>query len=135
MEQVNMAAIAHLKSDYEAWENLFLSHEDNQEQVNNGNILYGKANDNTAILIMKNVDMYMGPRCNFCDAAKRLLVRNNIPFKEINIALEEGKREEMLTKSNGRKTIPQIFFNDLHIGGYQELRELEKKGELLNLVK
>ena len=40
MEQVNMAAIAHLKSDYEAWENLFLSHEDNQEQVNNGNILY-----------------------------------------------------------------------------------------------
>ena len=84
---------------------------------------------------MKNVDMYMCPRCNFCDAAKRLLVRNNIPFKEINIALEEGKREEMLTKSNGRKTIPQIFFNDLHIGGYQELRELEKKGELLNLVK
>ena len=84
---------------------------------------------------MKNVDMYMGPRCNFCDAAKRLLVRNNIPFKEINIALEEGKREEMLTKSNGRKTIPQIFFNELHIGGYQELRALEKKGELLNLVK
>ena len=84
---------------------------------------------------MKNVDVYMGPRCNFCDAAKRLLVRNNIPFKEINIAHEEGKREEMLAKSNGRKTIPQIFFNDLHIGGYQELRELEKKDELLNLVK
>ena len=84
---------------------------------------------------MKDVTIYMGPRCNFCDAAKRLLIRNNIPFKEINIALEEGKREEMLTKSNGRKTIPQIFFNDLHIGGYQELRELEKKGELLNLVK
>ena len=84
---------------------------------------------------MKDVTVYMGPRCNFCDAAKRLLVRNNIPFKEINIALEEGKREEMLTKSNGRKTIPQIFFNDLHIGGYEELRALEKKGELLNLVK
>ena len=57
MEKVNMAAIAHLKSDYESWENLFLSNEDNQEQVNNGNFLYGKANDNTAILIMKNVDM------------------------------------------------------------------------------
>jgi glutaredoxin 3 len=77
----------------------------------------------------------MGPRCNFCDAAKRLLIRNNILFKEINIALEEGKREEMLSKSNGRKTIPQIFFNDLHVGGYEELRTLEKKGELLNLVK
>ena len=84
---------------------------------------------------MKNVTVYMGPRCNFCDAAKRLLVRNNIVFNEINIALEEGKREEMLSKSNGRKTIPQIFFNDLHIGGYEELRALEKKGELLNLVK
>ena len=84
---------------------------------------------------MKNVDIYTGPRCNFCDAAKRLLVRNNIPFKEINIALEEGKREEMLAKSNGSKTIPQIFFNELHIGGYQELRDLEKKGELLALVK
>ena len=84
---------------------------------------------------MKNVTVYMGPRCNFCDAAKRLLVRNNIVFNEINIALQEGKREEMLSKSNGRKTIPQIFFDDLHIGGYQELRALEKKGELLNLLK
>ena len=84
---------------------------------------------------MKNVTVYMGPRCNFCDAAKRLLVRNNIVFNEINIALQEGKREEMLSKSNGRKTIPQIFFDDLHVGGYEELRAVEKKGELLNLVK
>ena len=84
---------------------------------------------------MKNVTVYMGPMCNFCDAAKRLLTRNNIPYNEINIALEEGKKEEMLAKSNGRKTIPQIFFNELHIGGYEELRALEKKGELLNLVK
>ncbi len=84
---------------------------------------------------MKDVTVYMGPRCNFCDAAKRLLQRNNIPYKEINIALEEGKREEMLNKSNGRKTIPQIFFNEFHVGGYEELRALEKKGELLNLVK
>ena len=61
---------------------------------------------------MKNVTVYMGPRCNFCDAAKRLLMRNNIVFNEINIALQEGKHEEMLSKSNGRKTIPQIFFDD-----------------------
>ena len=84
---------------------------------------------------MKNVTVYMGPRCNFCDAAKRLLVRNNIVFNEINIALQEGKREEMLSKSNGRKTIPQIFFDELHIGGYEELRALESKNELDNLVK
>tara|TARA_B100000959_G_C14930257_1_gene603326 strand:+ start:205 stop:459 length:255 start_codon:yes stop_codon:yes gene_type:complete len=84
---------------------------------------------------MKNITVYMGPRCNFCDAAKRLLNRNNIPYKEINIAVEEGKREEMISKSNGRRTIPQIFFNEYHVGGYEELRALEKKGELLNLLK
>ena len=79
--------------------------------------------------------MYTGPMCNFCDAAKRLLNRNNIPYKEIDIAIEDGKREEMLAKSNGRRTIPQIFFNEYHVGGYEELRALEKKGELLNLIK
>ena len=84
---------------------------------------------------MKTVTVYMGPRCAFCDAAKRLLTRNSITYKEINIALEEGKMDEMLKKSNGRRTIPQIFFDNNHIGGYEELRALEKKGELLNLVK
>ena len=83
---------------------------------------------------MKNVIVYTGPMCSFCDAAKRLLVRNNIPYNEINIALEEGKMDEMLKKSNGRRTIPQIFFDKLHIGGYQELRDLEKKGELNKLL-
>ncbi|SVD24662.1 uncharacterized protein METZ01_LOCUS377516 [marine metagenome] len=84
---------------------------------------------------MKNVTVYMGPMCSYCDAAKRLLKRNNIPYNEINVALEEEKREEMLKKSNGKRTIPQIFFNELHIGGYEELRALEKKGELDNLIK
>ena len=84
---------------------------------------------------MKNVTVYMGPMCSYCDAAKKLLKRNNIPYNEINVALEEEKREEMLSKSNGKRTIPQIFFNELHIGGYEELRALEKKGELDNLIK
>ena len=84
---------------------------------------------------MKNVTVYMGPMCTFCDAAKRLLTKKNIPYKEINIALDEAKREEMLKKSNGKRTIPQIFIEDYHVGGYEELRELEKKGELDNLIK
>tara|TARA_B100000965_G_scaffold333381_1_gene298249 strand:- start:951 stop:1205 length:255 start_codon:yes stop_codon:yes gene_type:complete len=84
---------------------------------------------------MKNIIMYTGPLCNFCDAAKRLLVRNNLNFKEIDISSKDGLREEMIKKANGKRTIPQIFFNDLHIGGYQELRELEKSNNLLNLVK
>jgi len=73
--------------------------------------------------------------CNFCDAAKRLFGRNNLKYQEIDISSTAGLREEMIKKSNGRRTIPQIFFDDQHIGGYQELRELEKKGDLLNLLK
>ena len=84
---------------------------------------------------MKNVIVYMGPMCGYCDAAKRLLNKKNIPYKEINIAIEEGKMDEMLKKSNGKKTIPQIFFDNHHVGGYEELRALEKKDELENLLK
>ena len=79
---------------------------------------------------MKNITVYSGPMCNFCDAAKRLLVRNNLTYTEIDVSLKEDLREEMTKKANGRRTIPQIFFNDEHIGGYQELRELEKSGKL-----
>ena len=84
---------------------------------------------------MKNVTVYMGPMCSYCDAAKRLLKRNNIPYNEINVALEEEKREEMLKKSNGKRTIPQIFIEDYHVGGYVELRSLEVDGKLNNLLK
>ena len=84
---------------------------------------------------MKIITMYTGPMCNFCDAAKRLFSRNNLKYKEIDISSKEGLRDEMIKKANGRRTIPQIFFNEDHIGGYQELRELEKKGDLLNLLK
>ncbi len=84
---------------------------------------------------MKNVTVYMGPTCAFCDAAKRLLTKKNISYKEINVALDEGKLEEMLKKSNGKRTIPQIFIEDFHVGGYKELRALENKGELDNLIK
>jgi len=79
--------------------------------------------------------MYSGPMCNYCDAAKRLLLRNNLEFKEIDISTKEGLRKEMIKSANGRRTIPQIFFDDYHVGGYVELRELEKKGELDNYLK
>ena len=84
---------------------------------------------------MKNITMYSGPLCNFCEAAKRLFLRNNLEFKEIDISTKDGLREEMIQKSNGKRTIPQIFFDNFHVGGYVELRELEKKGELIKLLK
>ena len=84
---------------------------------------------------MKNVTVYMGPMCGYCDAAKRLLTKKNIPYKEINIALDKSKMDEMIKKSNGKRTIPQIFIEDFHVGGYEELRDLENKKELDNLLK
>ena len=80
---------------------------------------------------MKKILMYSGPMCNFCEAAKRLLKRNNLDFEIIDISSKEGLIEEMIKKSNGKRTIPQIFFDNQHIGGYAELRELEKNGDLI----
>ena len=79
--------------------------------------------------------MYTGPMCNFCDAAKRLFARNNLNYQEIDVSLKDGLRDEMIKKAGGKRTVPQIFFDKIHVGGYQELRALEKNGELINLAK
>ena len=81
---------------------------------------------------MKTITVYSGPLCNFCDAVKRLLTRNNLAYNEIDISKVEGAMEEMIKKANGKRTIPQIFFDDEHIGGYDETRALEKSGKLLS---
>ena len=84
---------------------------------------------------MKKILMYSGPMCSFCEAAKRLLNRNNLNYDIIDVSTEDSLRDEMTQKSNGKRTIPQIFFDDYHVGGYQELRELEKSGKLQDLLK
>ncbi len=83
---------------------------------------------------MKKVVIYTGPMCNFCSAAKHLLNKKKINYEEIDIGYDDEKREEMLKKSNGAKTIPQIFIEEKHIGGYIELKALENKGELNSLL-
>ena len=83
---------------------------------------------------MKNITIYTGPFCNYCEAAKRLLTRNNANYKEIDIGKVEGAMDEMIKKANGKKTIPQIFFDDQHIGGYDEVRALEKANKLKEMI-
>ena len=84
---------------------------------------------------MKKVVIYTGPTCNFCSAAKHLLSKKKISYEEIDIGNDDKKREEMLKKSNGGKTVPQIFIGESHVGGYVELKALENKGELDTLLK
>ena len=80
---------------------------------------------------MKKITIYTGPFCNYCDAAKRLLSRNNAAYNEIDISKVKGAMDEMIKKANGKRTIPQIFFDDEHIGGYDETRSLEKENKLI----
>ena len=84
---------------------------------------------------MKKITVYSGPLCAFCDAAKRLLGRNNLDYKEIDISTDPSLMDEMIKKANGKRTIPQIFFDDEHIGGYDETRALEKENKLQDLLK
>ena len=83
---------------------------------------------------MKKVLIYTGPLCNFCSAAKHLLNKKKINYEEIDIGYDDKKREEMLKKSNGARTIPQIFIGEKHVGGYVELKALEQQGKLNSLL-
>ena len=83
---------------------------------------------------MKKVVIYTGDLCVHCNWAIDLLKRKNIQFTEYNIAKDEAKREEMFKKSNGAKTIPQIFVGEHHVGGNDELQALEREGKLNSLL-
>jgi len=78
--------------------------------------------------------IYTSSLCGFCYKAKSLLKRKNILFDEINIDVDYEKREEMINRSNGKTSVPQIFFGDHHIGGCDELYKLEYENglEILN---
>ncbi len=83
---------------------------------------------------MKKVVIYTGDLCIHCDWAIDLLNRKNIKFTEYNVAQDETKREEMLKKAKGARTVPQIFVGDHHLGGNEELQTLEKEGKLNSLL-
>ena len=79
---------------------------------------------------MKPVKMYTTPICPYCVRAKSLLTKKGVPYEEIDIFSDHGAREEMLSKSNGMRTVPQIFVGDTHVGGFDELYALDKAGKL-----
>ena len=83
---------------------------------------------------MKKVEIYTGPLCAFCDFAKALLDRKGISYKEIFIGDDTNKMEEMIKKSNGMRTVPQIFIDGQHIGGNDKLQTLESDGKLNSIL-
>lgn len=79
---------------------------------------------------MKPVEIYTTQLCGFCHAAKRLLSQKGVTFKEIDVGRDPQRRIEMMQRANGGRTVPQIFIDDIHIGGCDDLYELERAGKL-----
>lgn len=84
---------------------------------------------------MQKVDIYTTAICPFCADAKKLLDKKGIKYHEISVDKDEAKRDEMIKLSGGSKSVPQIFINGKHIGGFDKLSELERSGELDTLLK
>ena len=78
--------------------------------------------------------MYLTASCPFCQSADRLLQQKGVAVEKIRVDLEPARRAEMIQKS-GRRTVPQIWINGLHIGGCDDLYALERAGELDPLLK
>jgi glutaredoxin 3 len=79
---------------------------------------------------MPKTVIYTTIYCGYCVRAKRLLKEKKIPFEEIDVSCDVEKRRSMMEKSGGRMTLPQIFIGETHVGGCDDLYELEYSGRL-----
>lgn len=79
---------------------------------------------------MARIEIYTSPLCGYCHAAKRLLAAKGASFTEYDIFTDPGYRAEAMRRSGGRRTVPQIFIDDRHIGGCDDLHALDRAGGL-----
>ncbi len=80
---------------------------------------------------MQSVTLYTSPVCPYCSRAKQLLKQKGVEqYNEIDISQDDAKRDEMMSKAQGRRTVPQIFIGDQHVGGCDDLYALEREGKL-----
>jgi glutaredoxin 3 len=84
---------------------------------------------------MAKVVMYCTAVCPYCVAAERLLKNRGVTeIEKIRIDLDPGKQEEMITRSGGRRTVPQVFIGDTHVGGFDDTSALDAAGKLVSLL-
>ena len=79
---------------------------------------------------MKQVLVYSTRICPYCMLAKRLLSNKGVKYEEVLVDVDGSRRSEMLQRSGGRRTVPQIFVGERHVGGYDDLAALERAGQL-----
>jgi len=80
------------------------------------------------------VEIFTGANCAYCVAAKNLLKSKGLDYEEFRIDLDPARRDEMLVRSANRRTVPQIFINGEHVGGFDELVAAERSGKLAQLI-
>jgi glutaredoxin 3 len=90
--------------------------------------------DETMTTDADGVVVYSTPFCGYCGAAKRLLANKGVEVTEIDVMFDPEPRAEMMEKSGGRRTVPQIFIDGRHIGGFDDLSALDASGELDRLL-
>jgi len=78
--------------------------------------------------------VYSTPFCAYCGAAKRLLAGKGVEVTEIDVMFDPAQRQKMMEMSGGRRTVPQIFIDGKHIGGFDDLSIIEANGELDRLL-
>jgi glutaredoxin 3 len=79
---------------------------------------------------MAKVEIYSSPFCGYCARAKSLLQKKGVEFTNIDVLEDTSKRDEMVARTGGRQTVPQIFIDGAHIGGSDELHALDRAGKL-----
>ncbi|MFN4204135.1 MAG: glutaredoxin 3 [Tabrizicola sp.] len=79
---------------------------------------------------MRPVEIYTTPICPYCHAAKRLLQKKGVAFAEIDVSRDPALREAMIQRAHGRRTVPQIFVGEVHVGGCDDLYALDSAGKL-----
>jgi glutaredoxin 3 len=84
--------------------------------------------------VTASVDIYTRASCGYCDRAKALLGRKGVAFREIDAGSDRDAKHEMVVRSRGGSTFPQIFIDGRHVGGSDDLYALEARGELDRLL-
>ena len=80
------------------------------------------------------IDIYTSPLCGYCTIAKKLLIKKGAEFSEFDILKSPSLKSTMVERSNGSKTVPQIFINKQYIGGLEQLVELDQNGTLDQII-
>jgi glutaredoxin 3 len=83
---------------------------------------------------MAKIEIYTTQLCGFCYRAKRLLQERGLAFTEIDVMMDPVRRQEMIERAGGRRTVPQIFINGKAVGGYEDLYALDEAGRLMPML-